>query len=189
MNLPWMLVGLLGIPLAAGAWYYNRLVAVRNRVREAWSGIDVQLKRRANLVPNLVSTVEAYAAHERRVLDELTRLGGKSASPAGGEAAADAGNDLARALKSFLSRAEHDPGLRADANFRRLQEDLAGIEDELQLARRYYNGAVRDFNTRVESFPGNLLAEFFGFAPEPFFEIARATEREAPAVNLARPGA
>src|SRR5262249_28489428 len=142
---------------------YNRLVRQRNMVREGWSGIDVQLKRRTDLIPNLVETVKAYAAHERGVLDDVT------AKRASSIAADDVRQQVAaeRALQGSLGRlfavAEAYPDLKANANFLALQQQLAEIEDQLQMARRYYNGTVRNLNISIQSFPNNLLAGLLGF--------------------------
>ena len=158
-------------------------VDIRNRVREAWSGIDVQLKRRHDLVPNIVTTVKAYAAHEREVLEEVTRArGGVAAAPTAEFLSFE--NQFARALGSLLALVEAYPDLKADRRFLALQDDLVTVEDDLQMARRYFNGTVRDFNTMVESFPGNLVAGVFGFKTAEFFEIERAMERTAPVVKM-----
>jgi LemA protein len=177
-----ILAGGLGVWVAAA---FNRLVRGRNLVREGFSGIDVQLKRRQDLVPNLVETVRGYADFERTVLEEVTAARSRS------EQAEDAGrmqneeNRLTDGLKRLFALAEAYPELRADRNFAQLQEQLTEIEDQIQYARRYYNGAVRDFNTRVEAFPSNLVARAFGFRLKPFFQIATATAREAPKVEVA----
>ena len=163
---------------------YNGLVRGRLLVREAFSGIDVQLKRRHNLIPNLVSTVEGYADFERRVLDDVTRL---RAQAMGDASIADKQRDenaLSGALRSFFAVAEGYPDLKASGNFLDLQQQLVAIEDDLQKARRYYNGTVRDFNIHVESFPSILVAQMFGFEAYDFFEIESAADRELPTVEL-----
>lgn len=165
---------------------YNRLVANRNLVAEAWSGIDVQLKRRADLVPNLVETVKGYAAHEDGLLQDLAEWRARTFGQAGPGSQAAVERGLSAALVRLLAVAEAYPELKADANFRELQDQLARIEDELQMARRYYNGAVRRLNTQVQSFPSNLVAGRFGFAPAEFFELDDATSREAPKVGFGR---
>ncbi len=164
-------------------WLYNRLVGLRNQVREAWSGIDVQLKRRSDLVPNLVAVVRQYAAHERELLEEVarTRAGAAAVDPARRSTEESA---LGRSLRHLFAVAENYPQLRADQNFLRLQADLVEVEDHLQMARRYYNGSVRDQNNLVESFPANLFAGPLGFRPAGFFEIECATERSAPSVSM-----
>jgi len=175
---------LVALALVLGVvWLFNSCVRLRNRAREAFSGVDVQLKRRHDLVPNLVRTVGAYAQHERDALDEVTRLRGA----AGAADAVDERERLERGLAGGLDRllalVERYPDLKADANFRRLQADLVEIEDHLQYARRYYNGAVRDYNTRIEQLPGNALAAILGWRALPFFQLREETERAAPAVR------
>ena len=167
---------------------FNRLVRCRNLVREGWSGIDVQLKRRHTLVPSLVETVKGYGRHEREVLEAVTAVrAGQSDSGGEGEApAARAGreNALTDQLKALFALSESYPELKADRNYRRLMEQLSEIEDQIQYARRYYNGAVRDYNISVESFPSNVVAKMFTFPLAEFFQIATATERAAPKVEM-----
>lgn len=171
---------LLGLWLAVT---YNRLVRQRNLVKEAWSGIDVQLKRRHDLVPNLVRVVEAYASHEKDVLEEVTRLRATAGTEAPSEALQHDENTLADRLSRLIAVAEAYPELKADRQFLTLHEQLVEIEDHLQYARRYYNGTVRDLNVRVESFPANVVAGSLGFESAPFFELTSATERHAPKVG------
>ena len=179
----WSIITALAAIAVATIAIYNRLVRHRNLVREGWSGIDVQLRRRTDLVPNLVDTVKAYAAHERGLFEDVTakRAMSIAADNVNGQAAAE------RALTGSLGRlfavAEGYPQLRADQNFRKLQEQLAQIEDQLQMARRYYNGTVRDFNISVHSFPNLLIAKPFGFHEAPFFEIDDDS-RAAPEVTF-----
>ena len=167
---------LLAVVAVAAALYvvvsYNALVRARNMTQEGWSGVEVQLRRRADLVPNLIETVKGYAAHERGVLEQLaaSRAASLSAGDVPGRGAAE--QAMQGALQRLFAVAEAYPQLKADANFRQLQTELAEIEDQLQMARRYYNAVARDMNTRVESFPGNLVAERFGFAPAPYFDLA-----------------
>jgi LemA protein len=153
---------------------------------EAWSGIDVQLKRRSDLVPNLVETVKGYASHERGVLSQVVEL--RNAARAVPEADVDARAKAEGALSAGLARlfalAESYPDLKASGNFLELQRELSALENELQMARRYYNGAVRNLNTMVETVPSNLIARTFGFEPRVYFELADAGERATPAVNL-----
>jgi len=151
---------------------YNKLVRGRNRVREAWSGIDVQLRRRASLVPNLVETVRGYAAHERGVFDEVARARGALHQAGGAAAAAGANTALSQALGHLLAVAEAYPQLRASETFTGLQRDLGDAEDKIAFARQFYNRNVLDFNTRVESFPGNLIASTLRFLPAEYFETA-----------------
>lgn len=166
---------------------YNRLVRLRALVREGWAGIDVQLRRRADLIPNLVSTVKGYAAHEREVLEQVTlhRSDAVAANGVGATAQADAA--LSGMLGRLFAVAEAYPDLKADANFRQLQTELAEVEDELSGARRYYNATVRDLNTRIESFPDVLLAGPLGFkAQEPYTETD-ASVRSAPQITFDAP--
>ena len=179
----WIILAILAAAVIYVVAVFNRLVRQRNLVREGWSGIDVQLKRRTDLVPNLVETVKAYAAHERTVLTEVTAMRASSiaASDVGSQASAERG--LQASLGKLLAVAEAYPELKADKNFLALQEQLAAIEDQLQMARRYFNGTVRDFNIGVQSFPDVLMARPLGWHEEHFFEIDAASA-VAPAVNL-----
>ena len=185
----WSLIIL--IVVAAVALYaivtFNRLVRTRQMANEAWSGIDVQLKRRSDLVPNLVDIVKGYAAHERGVLEEVTQLRGAArAVPSGDVAArAQAEGALSLALGRLFALAENYPDLKASGNFLDLQQQLSGLEDALQMARRYYNGTVRNLNTLVQSVPSNLVAHMFGFSERAYFEISDEAERAVPRVSLA----
>jgi LemA protein len=165
---------------------YNGLVKARQVKEEAWSGIDVQLKRRADLIPNLIETVKGYAKHERETLEQVVELRNKAqAVPAGdveGRAAVE--GMLGQALGRLMAIAEAYPDLKASQNFIELQQSLQTIEDEIQMSRRYYNGAARDLNVKVESFPSNLLAGAFSFAKAPYFEIENAADRAVPTVKF-----
>ena len=166
---------------------YNRLVTLRQRVREAWSDIDVQLKRRHDLIPNLVETVKGYATHESTVFQNVTEA--RAAAVAAGASAtpqqrAQAENVLTGALRSVFAVAENYPQLQAIQEFKDLSENLTATEDKISFARRFYNGNVRDYNTALQTFPTNLFASAFGFGPEEYFELADATEREAPQVKF-----
>ena len=163
---------------------YNGLVRMRNMVEEAWSGIDVQLKRRTDLIPNLVSTVKGYAAHEKGTLEEVVRLRGLAQNAHGVGETAQAQGLLGAALGKLFALAENYPDLKANANFAQLQASLGEIEEQIQLARRYYNGAVRNLNIAVESFPSNLVAGRFGFVKAEFFELESAAERAVPSVSF-----
>ena len=184
------MIGLLVVLALAAAvivWgvvIYNSLVRMRNMVEEAWSGIDVQLKRRTDLVPNLVSTVKGYAAHEKGTLEEVIRLRNMAQSAQGVNETAQAQGLLGQALGRLFALAESYPDLKANANFAQLQATLGEIEEQIQLARRYYNGAVRNLNIAVESFPSNLVAGRFGFAKAEFFELESAAERAVPTVSF-----
>lgn len=161
---------------------YNGLVRKRNLVAEAWSGIDVQLKRRTDLIPNLVATVKGYATHEQGTLEEIVRLRNQAQNSQGvGETAQNQGL-LSAALGKLFALVENYPDLKANATFLQLQSSLQEIEEQIQLARRYYNGATRDLNIAVESFPSNLIAERFGFTKAEFFELESAGERAVPQV-------
>jgi LemA protein len=149
---------------------YNKLVRGRNRVREAWSGIDIQLRRRASLIPNLVDTVRGYATHERAVFEEVTLARGALQQARGAAAAAGANTALSQALGHLFAVAEAYPQLRASESFTGLQRDLGDAEDKVAFSRQFYNRNVLDFNTRVESFPGNLIASALGFLPAEYFE-------------------
>lgn len=165
---------------------YNGLVKARQMAEEAWSGIDVQLKRRADLIPNLIETVKGYAAHEKETLEKVVELRNRAqAVPAGNVAGrAEAEGMLSQALGRLFALAEAYPDLKANQNFAELQRSLETIEGEIQMARRYYNGAARDLNVRVESFPSNLVAGKFGFEKREYFEIANDADRAVPAVKF-----
>jgi LemA protein len=161
---------------------YNGLVRKRNMVEEAWSGIDVQLKRRTYLIPNLVTSVKGYAAHEEGTLEEVVRLRGQAQNAQGVAETAQAQGLLGAALGRLFALAESYPDLKANTTFIQLQSTLEEIEEQIQLARRYYNGAVRELNIAVESFPSNLVASRFGFSKAEFFELEDAAERTVPTV-------
>jgi LemA protein len=179
--------GLLGAVVAIAAYLiyiYNSLVSNKNLVAEGWSGIDVQLKRRADLIPNLVETVKGYASHEDKLFHDIAELRAKSIAGGSVNEQSAVGQAMSQALGRLFAIAEAYPELKADANFRDLQDKLSGIEDEIQLSRRYYNGAVRNLNTMIESFPSNIIANFFRFMKSEFFEIGDAAQREAPKVDF-----
>ena len=168
---------------------FNGLVKLRNRVREAWSDIDVQLKRRYDLIPNLIETVKGYAAHEEGVFTKVTeaRNMAMKAEEAGDVAGAGrAENMLTGALKSLFAVSEAYPDLKANQNFIDLQAQLRETEDKIQASRRFYNGNVRDYNTKQEVFPANMIAGMFGFKIEEFFEIEDAAEKENPKVDFSK---
>ena len=169
----WIVLGLAAVLVIVAVVLYNRLVKARQMAAEGWSGIDVQLKRRADLVPNLVATVKGYAAHERALFEEVAKLRTAVAAIAEGDVAgrAKAETMLSAALARMMALAEAYPDLKASDSVVKLQTELAGIEDEIQMARRYYNGAARNQNILVESFPSNLVAQVFGFRLLDYFEI------------------
>lgn len=168
--------------LAWGIWTYNRFIKLRNQVDEAWAGIDVQLQRRYDLVPNLLSTVKGYMKHESSVLERVTRLRGGSDLDVNARANAESG--LSRSLGRLFAVAEDYPDLKASEGFQQLHASLVEVEEHLQFARRYYNGSVRDNNNLVEGFPSLLIARLFGFLSATFFEIELASQRAAPEINL-----
>lgn len=177
-----ILITLVVVLLGIAIWIYNRLIRSRNRVNEAWAGIDVQLQKRAELVPNLVQTVKGYAAHESSVFEEVAQIrksGTKSVDARALEETA-----LSRSLGRLFALAEDYPDLKANEGFQQLHNSLIDIENHLQFARRYYNGAVRDNNNVVESFPSNIIAGAFNFKLAEFFEIELASQRSAPDVDL-----
>ena len=166
---------------------YNGLIKMRNRVQEAWSDIDVQLKRRYNLIPNLIETVKGYAKHEEGVFTKVTEARANAINAQkGGNAkeTAAADNMLTGALKSLFAVAENYPDLKANQNFLELQRELSDTENKVQASRRFYNGNTRDFNTKQQQFPTNLIASLFGFKPAEFFEVEGEEERKAPQVKF-----
>ncbi len=187
MRVDWLIAAAVVAVLAYAVLLFNRLVRLRNMVREGWSGIDVQLKRRTDLVPNLVETVKSYAAHERSVLEDVTRLRATSVAATGVENQANAAQALSGSLNRLMALAEAYPQLKADRNFLELQKQLAGTEDQIQMARRYYNGAARNLNIAVQSFPAVLIAGPLGFSEQPFFELENRAEGQAPQISF--PGA
>jgi LemA protein len=159
---------------------YNRFVSQRNLVRDAWANIDTELRRRYDLIPNLVETVKGYAAHERTVLENVTNARAMAASATGSPATqAAAEGPLVAALRQLFAVVENYPDLKANQNFLQLQGELGNTEDRLQTARRFYNANVRDYNRRVQSFPSALIARWFGFQEEEFFEVDDALRGEA----------
>ncbi len=163
---------------------YNSLIRHRNMVREAWSGIDVQLKRRSELIPNLVETVKGYSRHEQQLFENIVDTRSKSIQAGLIPEKLTTENQLTGMIKHLFAIAESYPELKANQNFLELQRQLVEIEDQLQYARRYYNGTVRDYNIQIESFPSNLAAKTFGFKKEDYFELTLVTERETPEVKL-----
>ncbi|MDR2856416.1 MAG: LemA family protein [Novosphingobium sp.] len=180
----WAVPVIAVLALFWGVAVYNRLVRLRALVREGFSGITVQLRRRADLVPNLVGTVQGYATHEREVFAEVTAQRAGAIKADSFQATAQADNALTAALGRLMAVVEAYPTLKADGNFRQLQEELAQIEEQLQGARRYYNATVRDLNTRVRSLPDLLIAGPLGFAEEPFYEDGDAAIQSAPKVSF-----
>ncbi|MFA5169564.1 MAG: LemA family protein [Candidatus Paceibacterota bacterium] len=162
---------------------YNGLITLRNRVKEAWSDIDVQLKRRYDLIPNLVETVKGYASHEKETFDRVIAARSKAMSAQGIKEKGDAENMLSGTLKSLFALSENYPDLKASVNFLELQKELTDTEDKVQAARRFYNGNVLDFNNKLQLFPTNMIAGMFGFKVSEFFE-AEEGEKAAPKVSF-----
>lgn len=183
-----IVVGVLVLLVVAFLWAtYNGLVTLRNRVDEAWSDITVQLKRRLDLIPNLVDTVKGYAKHESGVFEEVTKARANALNAQGAKETAAAENMFEGALKSLFAVAEAYPDLKASQNFSELQAELTDTEDKIQASRRFYNGGVRDINTKIQLFPNNLVAGMMGFTEYDFFELEEeemAKAEEAPAVDF-----
>ncbi|HEX9299124.1 MAG TPA: LemA family protein [Actinomycetota bacterium] len=178
----WVWIVLLAVILLivfGGIASYNRFVSQRNLVRDAWANIDTELRRRYDLIPNLVETVKGYASHEREVFENVTKARAMATSATGSPAEqAAAEGPLVAALRQLFAVAENYPDLKANQNFLALQSELSNTEDRLQTARRFYNGNVRDYNRRVQSFPSNVIARSFGFTEEQFFEVDEALRGE-----------
>lgn len=182
----WVILAIVVVAALYGVVLYNKLVKNRQMVGEGWSGIDVQLKRRANLIPNLMEAVKGYMSHERETLEEVTALRAK-AEEAGGANPAERGRiegALSGALGRLFALAENYPDLKASQNFIDFQNSLEEVEDQIQLSRRYYNGAVRNLNVSVESFPSNLVASTFSFEKAEYFELEDDGDRAVPDVKF-----
>ena len=183
----WVIIAIVVILIIAAIAVYNGLVRLRVRVDEAWSDITVQLKRRSDLIPNLVETVKGYAGHESKVFDEVTaaRSAVMSATSQGPAATAKAEGDFERTLKSLFAVSEAYPQLQASTNFQQLQAEITDSVDKIQAARRFYNGGVRELNTKIQTFPDNIFAGMFGFKQREFFEVENHEELEkAPEVKF-----
>jgi LemA protein len=177
---------LLAVVVLAGLWavsVYNGLVRRKTMVAEGWSGIDTQLKRRADLIPNLVETVKGYASHESGTFEQLAKLRTQGQGQSDPAQRAQTEAAITAAIGKIMAVAEAYPQLRASENFQALQKDLADIEDQIQMARRYYNGTVRDYNVVIQQFPSNLIAGFGNFTPAPFFQADDA-DRAVPKVSF-----
>lgn len=183
MGIGLILVIALAVILLWAIAIYNGLIKLKNRVDEAWSDIDVQLKRRYDLIPNLVNTVKGYAAHEKEVFEKVTEARSRAMGAGTTEDKAQAENMLSNTLKSLFAVAEAYPDLKANQNFLELQRELTDTEDKIQASRRFYNGNVRDFNTKIEIFPNNIFAGILNFTKRQFFEAAGA-EKEAVKVEF-----
>ncbi|WP_441557334.1 LemA family protein [Chryseobacterium sp. 2TAF14] len=176
--------GVLVLALLYGVSVYNRLVKLRNLVQEAWSSIDVMLKKRHDLIPNLVETVKGYATHERETLENVTRARNLAVSADSVEGKEIAEKNLNQAMVNLFAVAEQYPDLKANANFQQLQAELTSIENDIEKSRRYYNGTVRENNTLVESFPSNIIANMYKFEKSKFFELENIADREVPSVKF-----
>lgn len=184
MTVLWIILAIVAIIIIWLIVIFNGLIRLRNRTDEAWSDIDVQLKRRYDLIPNLIETVKGYAAHEKQLFEKVTEARTKAMQSGSIEERGQNENMLSGALKSLFAVAENYPNLKANENFLQLQTELTDTEDKIQAARRFYNGNVRDFNTKIEVFPNNLVASILGFAKREFFQVEEAEEKEAPKVNF-----
>ncbi len=184
--IPLIVVGaIVLIPLLWLIGTYNGLVRLRQHVRESWSGIDTELKRRYDLIPNLVQTVKGYAAHERETFERVIQARRQALDSTGDpEQQARDENQLVGALRQLFAVSEAYPDLKASANYLHLQKELVNTEDRIQAARRFYNANVRDINTRIESFPSNIIASMFGFQRQQFFEVESAVMRQAPQTSF-----
>lgn len=167
----WYLIGIIVLAIVIVALMYNSLVRLRNRAEEAWSDIDVQLKRRHDLIPNLVNTVQGYATHERELFEKVTAARAQAVSAGNVQEQAKAENALSGTLKSLFAVAENYPDLKANQNFLELQEELSDTENKIQAARRFYNTMVMELNTKIQTFPSSIIAGTFGFHTREFFEI------------------
>lgn len=184
MPITWIIIVVL---VAVAGWVlmaYNSLIRGRNQVKEAWSDIDVQLKRRHNLIPNIVQTVKGYASHERDTLDSVTQARAKALEAKSPEEHAKAENMLSATLKTLFAVSESYPDLKANANFLELQRELSDTENKIQASRRFYNTNVRDYNTSIESVPKNIIANMFSFKQKQFFELDDEGARAVPEVDF-----
>jgi len=184
-----IILGLLVLLVVLGIGMYNSLVRLKVQTDNAWADIDVQLKRRYDLIPNLVETVKGYAGHEKGTLEAVINARNRAMNATSPGDKAQAENMLSGALKSLFALAEAYPQLRAIESFTSLQNSLSQIEDTVQNARRYYNAVVRDLNTKIQQFPTNIFANMLGFKPREFFEVTAPAEREAPKVSFNAPSA
>src|SRR4051794_6241818 len=185
-----IVIVIVALLLLAGLIYVlvrNSLISLNQRVGEAWSGIDVQLKRRHDLGPNLVETVKGYASHESQTFEKVTQARAAAMQASGPAEAGQAEGQLTAALGGLRVVAEQYPELRATENFQQLQRQLSELEDEIQASRRIYNSNVQQYNTRIQQFPWSIIANQGGFTAKPFFEIDDATERETPQVSFSQP--
>lgn len=181
----WIILGIIIILIVGVIFIYNGLIRTKNRVDEAWSDIDVQLKRRHDLIPNLIETVKGYAKHEKEVLEKVTSLRTQAMNAGSLEEKGKAENMLSNTLKSLFAVAENYPQLKANENFLELQRELTDTEDKIQAARRFYNGNVRDYNTKIQVFPTNIFAGMLGFGSKEFFQ-AEEGDKEPVKVDFSK---
>ncbi len=180
----WIILGVILIFIFWLIAVYNGLIKLKNRTKEAWADIEVQLKRRHDLIPNLIETVKGYATHERELFEKVTKARAQAMQATSPEEKGKAENALSNTLKSLFAVAENYPDLKASENFAKLQDELSDTENKIQAARRFYNGNVRDFNTKLETFPTNLIANQLNFHKFDFFEIEDEKEKEVPSVKF-----
>jgi len=184
MIIVWIILAGVVILLLALAGIYNNLVQLKNRVRNAWAQIDVQLKRRYDLIPNLVEVAKGYLKHEREVLENVTHARNLGLAAKGPQEAANADNFLTQTLKSLFAVVENYPDLKANQNMLKLQEELTTTENKISFARQYYNDETMRYNTAIQSFPTNIIAALFNFRGEELFQIQQDSERQTPKVNF-----
>jgi LemA protein len=180
----WIILVIIAIPFLAIILIYNKLIRGRTRCEEAWSDIQVQLKRRHDLVPNLVNTVKGYAKHEKQLLENVTKARNQAIQAKDMQETTQKENALSSTLKTLFAVAENYPDLKANANFLELQRELTDTENKIQAARRFYNGNIRDFNIAIQSFPTNIIAGNFNFEKKDLFELATKKEAEVPNVSF-----
>lgn len=182
MNILFLFIIIVG---AGTIFFYNRLVKLRNLVKEAWSSIDVMLKKRHDLIPGLIETVKGYATHEKETLESVIQARNQAVNSAGSVSEAGAAEtQLTGMLGRLFALAERYPDLKANTNFLEFQRELSNIEGDIEKSRRYYNGTVRNYNTTIESFPGNMIAQFFNFVKEAYFEMENLSDRNVPEIKF-----
>lgn len=179
-----IIFGVVALIIFYGVSVYNRLIRLSTHADEGWSGIDVQLKRRHDLIPNLVAVVKQYGIHEKEIFEKVAQLRSVAMNAHNVEDAARAEGELTRTLKTLFAVVENYPELKANQNFLDLQQKLSGIEEEVQYARRYYNATARDYNMVAQSFPANIIASTYGFSKRDYFQLEGAHEREVPKVKF-----
>ena len=184
MNITYLILGIVGLAVIVFVAIYNGLIRRRTRIEEAWSDIEVQMKRRYDLIPNVVETVKGYATHEQSVLENVTKARTQAMGAQDSNARLQAENALSSTLKTLFAVAENYPDLKANANFLDLQRELADTENKLQSGRRFYNSVVRDYNTMTQTFPSALIASMFGFVKKDFFGLEEEAAREPVKVSF-----